>query len=627
LVLACLVGCSAPDAIDAGDTDAGIDIDTETGDPDPEPLFLCEAVADPQTYADGPVVTPEPWLATPECPAYVSGPLVLELPAPVIVSGELQVEGLPATAWVKLTSHEGLGEVNAYAQDGAFAAELWPGHYDVSAMTSGPDLNQWVPLQTDLELIEDTLLMLDMPAPRLVSGAMTMDGAPPPDEFGYVQVIAETTGDSRVLPMIQLDYALSLSPGEYRFVYSWCDRSEPVPADAWSICAGFEGPAIPPDAPRIGPEQDWAPFLDVVIADDTLLDLDVPTAMVDGNVTLDGVGPENGALVLRTLDGEFSGRLPTSEQGDFAGRVVQGQYQSYIAPLGGSVPEAAEIIDDVHIEIHRESVPLSADEIEVGGFGPSYEWSAEFVRLDSGQRESFAWYELDGDEPVTMWPGSYRATFNADACWPALGDRGWGYEGTRPIAVPIASELVLDGPMHLEFSFELAALAIDLRELGSHVVSEYDHSNNRLLNLQLFAEGERTEEAVLTGRDMLVVNQELQAQGFIVPGRYDVVYGRALLGSVDIVDRTTLFLRPHSRTFTAEWTLGGVPIGSAGETNHLFMRNLDTGHLRIHQNIDNEPPNTLAPGRYELIYVGFDEYGDGFPDNTDPRVGCITIEG
>jgi hypothetical protein len=627
--MAVLFGCAPQsEAVEAtGETGSGSETADE-GD-DTGHAYPCETVVDPETYAGGPIVSPEPWVGTPECPALVDGPLVIDLPSPVLLTGEIQLEGLPTTASIKLVGHDGLGEVNAYADDGTFAAELLPGVYDVSAVAQTPALDQWVVLQTDVELATDTMLVLDMPPPVLVAGTMLMDGAPAPDEFGYIEVISNT-GDSLALAMADLDYALMLSSGEYQFVYSWCDRSRPVPIHGSSICADPDAPPIPADAPRVGPEQDRAPFLEVVVGEDTQLDLDVPTAVVSGNITLDGVGPTNGAVIFRGEEDLGFARLEIDDDGSFGGRIVQGEYEARIHPSGEAVSELEAIVDDVEIAIHRESVPITAAELEVDGLVDRWNsWRLELTRLDTGQSEDFAWLSVEGDEPViSVWPGVWSATFRGAACWPGLDEPEHSIIGKRGIRVVAEPELDLQAPTHLELSFELAALAIDLRELGTYVVPEYDQSNNQLLHLQLFAEGKWTDEDVLTGWDLFIGDpQELQLQGYVAPGSYDIIYGRSLLGTVDIIDGTTLVLRPHSRQFEAEWTIDGVPVGSAGETNHLFMRNLDTGHLRIHQDLVEDGPNTLPPGQYELIYVGFDEYGDGFPDNTDPRVGCVTVEG
>jgi hypothetical protein len=616
ILLIALAGCAPQsEAVDASD-ESGLDDAAETDD-DAGDAYPCETVADPATYTDGPIVSPEPWVGTVECPALGEDPLVIDLPSPAVVTGELQLEGLPTTAAIKFVGHDGLGQVNAFAEDGTFAAELLPGVYDISAMTPGPELDQWVVVQSNVELTTDTMLVLAVPPSVLVSGTMLMDGAPVPDEFGYIEVIANT-GDRLALAMADSDYALTLSPGEYQFVYSWCDRSAPVPIHATSICADPDAPPIPADAPRIGPEQQRAPFLEVVVGEDTLLELDVPTAMVSGIITLDGVGPD--AAVIFRVDDEFGfARLEIADDGSFAGRIVQGEYAEARVYAGEVIPELEVIVDDVEIEIHRESVSISAAELDVDGLvDPWNSWKLELVRLDTGHSEDFAWLTVEGEPVARVWPGLWSAIFHGAACWPGLDEPEFSVIGKRGLSVVAEPQLDLQAPTQLEIEFELAALAVDLRELGTYVVPEYDQSNNRLLHLQLFPEGSWTEADVLQGRDLFIGDpQELALQG----------YGRSLLGTVDVVDGTTLVLRPNSREFDAEWTIGGVPVGSAGDTKHLFMRNLDTGHLRIYQDPIEDGPNTLPPGQYELIYVGFDEYGDGFPDNTDPRVGCVTVEG
>lgn len=634
-----LLACTS-DTASSGSSETAAE---STGDDDEAPERACVKVLDPSTYADGPVVSPQPWVASEECPA-LAGPLTLELPIPVEVSGNVVVDGMQWPARVEFHGRAGQGIVSAVSKlDEGFRAELLPGRYDVHVALDGLDVRLMTLVSSDVELVEPTTLELEPPAPIQVTGSMTMDGEPAPDRFGYIKVLPSDSDDYALLIMEAGDYALTLSPGEYRFVYAWCNRSELLPFDAWTFCAHLWSmdPPIPVDAPRIGPTQTWAPFRTVTLEHDDVLDLDVPTARVSGRVTLDGAPSSTGhggAQVIRLAldepgsDEEFFSLEPSNtirldDDGRFDARIVRADYRAVIEPRGGRLPELDFIDQDIHVEVGLESVVLHAEYPSAQVWEPTgrghivmlHLWRADV----GGQEQSIGWGAPPGHNLPPVWPGVWHVALSSALCWP---DALSGHERIR---IPIFRDLELYEPVDLGAILpELAAVHVDIVEVGEHVLPP----NENQLWLELIPE-----EGLVAVEGFVPADghydfgrapgQDFDLHGYVVAGRYQVRYAGSLLGTVDITQGTTLQVRPRSQVLEAEWTIGGAPAGSASVGNHLFMRNLDTGHLRLYRDVAKYGPNTLAPGRYELIYVGWSEYGDGFPDNTDPRLGCITVEG
>jgi hypothetical protein len=596
----------------------------ETSDPSSDDP--CELVLDPATFAAGPIVSPEPWVGTPECPA-LTLPMILALPTPIEVTGSVVVDGEAWDGYVEFHGRDGEGQVTTQSELGTgFAVELLPGRYDVHAALEDLSLQHFTLVLEDVDLGEPVNLELELPAPIQVTGSMTMDGEPAPDPFGYIEV-RSTTSDSDdegvVLVMAAGDYALTLAPGEYRFVYRWCNRSEILPSHAWTICSALEGPAIPEDEPRIGSEQDWAPFHTATLEDSGVLDLDVPTARVSGTLTFEGVAPLTLARFIRFDVDDQHGFVYPEADGSFDTRIVRGTYEAVLGSFGGRAPELDVISEDIHVDIHRDAVPLTA--IEPEGYpmlriaytsrnAELYAWRSD-VRF---QDDDLYWTGDDELDPV-LWPGLWNLAVGVNLCWPDTSSGG------RYIRIPFANELDLHGPTALgDIQPEFAPVHIDLVAEGGYVLP----SENDELKLELVPEhGLVPTDEFVPDRGSYSFSDELDVHGYLVPGRYRVLYADSLLGTVDLEPGSTLMARPRFQVFAADWTIGGEPAGAASSGYHLFLRNLDTGHLRLYHDVGEHGPNTLAPGRYELIYVGWDEHGDGFPDNTDPKIGCVTVEG
>src|SRR5690349_10127399 len=124
-------------ALGCGDetVSGGDETTTTTTGEEVEPT-ACERVLDPATYPEQLVWTPPPMIGDESCPA--SGPsYVLDLPAPVLVTGTVTYEGNPGEAGILLRGRTTEGTVSTGVnEDGSFAVEVLPGRYDV---TLSPD--------------------------------------------------------------------------------------------------------------------------------------------------------------------------------------------------------------------------------------------------------------------------------------------------------------------------------------------------------------------------------------------------------------------------------------------------------------------------------------------------------
>jgi hypothetical protein len=587
----------------------------ESGDTGEMLSELCEAALDPVTYANGPVFTPTPVLATPECPAY-AGKLMIDLPAPVLVTGTLAVDGTPTHGYIRLRGRDGEGTaIGDTEADGSFAFELWPGRYDVDAKPSDRDLSPYIELLQDVDLTSPVELPLEAPPAVDISGIMTMDGEPAPDPYGYLLVTSADPDAQGAVDLYISDggFDLRVTPGIYEFFYYWCDYTEfgtleggPPP------CHDPDAPPIPEGTPRIAPQQRaYVPFASFDIVADTELDVDVPTARVSGIVELDGIAPEGDVRLFLEPEGGYLEGFWMESDGSFDLRVVRGLYRSALGgEARGSVPEIGLIAADLDVEILRESVLLTA--IAPSPLPTASDLLAlHMTELDVEQDTYLNW---TAGEPVLeqrIWPQLASLAFEAEYCWPDDSDHN-----PRRIATVLDSAHMFEGPTALELEVPFAAVHIDFRELGAVLIERYN-----TVELVLTAEGEPPRGSEVTFHHH-ADESSIDVHGYLVPGRYRITFAESLLGTADIVDGTTLQLHVPTSTIEFEVSIGGMVLDPSHSALELF--NLETQrHESIHADWDTDR-RTFAPGRYELRFAS---WGEGVPDNDDVVVGCVTIEG
>lgn len=596
-------GETGSSSADTGESES----DSDTSEPVNE---LCEVMLDPATYADGPVFTPTPQIATPECPA-LDGKMMIDLPTPVQVTGTLLVDGVPTPGEVLLTGRNGEGTAREDSLDGSFAIHVWPGRYDVSASPGNRDLTKRVDVLTDVDLTSPAELMIDLPPAVSLSGTMTMDGEPAPDPFGYLFV-----DHWLMLYLPDGSYELQVSPGTYELEYFWCNHNG-VDGES-GICQGFEG--LPTaDAPHIGPEQrSPVMFGSVDVAADTIFDIDVPTARLTGLVELDGAPPEDHVNFWLEVGGNDGDSFAIEDDGSFDIRLVRGEYQAWLGgDAHGQVPEIGLLDGDVDVEIIRGSALVTATAPTLPLRNGQLHMGLLEIGSDHGGK-ALSWTPGDPWLEQPVWACTADLVVGGAYCWSVDLD-----QQARLITTLLEVEKVFEGAVPLELDVPFAAVHIELNEIGAYSI-EHLHP----LFLQLEPEGDE-----LPRGDMQQFRRDEEEWGFdlhgyLVPGRYRATYASTELGTFDIVDGTTLQLHIPTQTVELELSVDGMPVGPGSAHHRLKLTNLDTLESEMYSE-DDPKRRTFAPGRYELRYHNtvVEQPQDAvLPQNGNVLVGCVTIE-
>jgi hypothetical protein len=350
--LSLIVGCSS-------DTLVASESESESG----EEFDLCESALDLANYTT-PAWTPEPIVATQECPA-IDGPLLIELATATVTVTVRMGDELIAPSMLQLRGRDGQGTV--YPQqigEGTYTATLLPGRYDVWVGNAPGALLAVERLAVaDLEVVGAAAVDVEVLPNVTLSGQMTLDGELAGDPFPHIWIkeAAATHDHPLRLPVLERmdagSYAITLAPGSYAFGYNFCDPNE----QSWHHIG--ENPCYDPTLPEVSsvdsqaPQQYGVPLADDVAVDaDTTLDFDVQTVRFSGKVEIEGeLTP---TLSLHTEEGW--GWLSHDELDlEFDQRVVMGTYAFRVHDRSRPVIDALVLEEDTHVELSLPTYTLS----------------------------------------------------------------------------------------------------------------------------------------------------------------------------------------------------------------------------------------------------------------------------
>lgn len=301
------------------------------------------------------------------------------------------------------------------------------------------------PLRSAVALTSDGVLDVDVPR-IAVSGAITLDGAPLPDQPGPRGSLRLARGDADGATLELGDtgprtYALGLLAGTYTIHY----------AANSGLCDGLEAPKMPCTG---------GPLKTLELTHDGVLDLDLRAVQVAGNITLAG-GPlpdqpmDRGAVVFTGGPGQAVS-IPLGGDGprDYAITVLAGGHGvAYVAADGcvaaadGAMPcGGGELLADVAL-VSDGVLDLDIPAIDISG-AVTYK-KAALPDLDAA-RGALRWTRLDGSGAleldleaagprtyaVTLMPGPWVLTHVAN---PALCADG-------PPKFPCTDQVVLGCP-------------------------------------------------------------------------------------------------------------------------------------------------------------------------------------
>lgn len=276
------------------------------------------------------------------------------------------MDGAPVRGEVHLVGRNDEGRVRLQVSPEPTPAPVLPGRYDVRARLDPDDglvdASALVTILEDVEASELAELELELSIVTLTT-TMTMDGQLAPDPFAHLVLRGLESSHYSDRSMWRMDegsHELRVTPGIYRLNYTWCDPTD----SGWRHAPPCYEPEFEllEDTPMLSPRQSWLELDgDVEVGlEDTELELDVETAQVSLQLTLDGEPPGENAtwMELRPSDGSSAAPLGMNEDGWIEGRVVRGSYEADLYRFG-PVPELAHVTEDVHVDVDLHGVELS----------------------------------------------------------------------------------------------------------------------------------------------------------------------------------------------------------------------------------------------------------------------------
>ncbi|MEM9457867.1 MAG: hypothetical protein AAGF11_27050 [Myxococcota bacterium] len=253
--------------------------------------------------------------------------LVVDVPA-VELEGRFTINGAPPPtgqyengALVLLDPATGDEVDLGDTRDGEYRAMVVPGlyhvHYRRRLATNQAPLNADARVISTVEIFaadDPQLLDVDVPVTTL-AGALTLDGATPPDgtyENGRILLRDRLTGDRIVLGQTRDGaYEAPLVPGDYEVIYERMLGGQQVPVNRAAVLQQV-----------------------TLQAGEQSLDIDIATAVISGGLTVAGAPApadpgDDGVIVLRNPDTGDEATLGNTAEGTYTRRVVQGDYDVY----------------------------------------------------------------------------------------------------------------------------------------------------------------------------------------------------------------------------------------------------------------------------------------------------------
>lgn len=607
------------------DTESG-DEESTTGD-DGEPTW-CERVLDPSIYPQELVWEREPVVADESCPA--SGPPhVVQLPAPVVLTGTVAYGGNPGGGKLELLGCTDEGSVDVEVTNGSFAAEVLAGCYDVILHPddTGTDIYISTTIAEDLQIAAPLVLPIDLPVVT-VSGAMTMDGQLAPDDFAWLSIPVGRSSwfqspDShsrKMLHMIEGSYSVTATPGIYQLHYDSCDPTVDLEA-----CYIADHPPLPPFP--LGPNQRIVPLSTFEVgSEDLQLDIDVPTVTVAGTISLDGQ-PTTGYLEFRKdFDHNNTGNGIAATDGVFSERWVAAQYDQVVLYTteewsdlewgddyyaSALVPELENIDADVNLDLARTSASVT-----MPSAGPEQLVDPHVLGwLDDVWFDIFypGGYLLGADWPsaeaLPLWPGVRGLAIVGHVCWPDFEPE---WNASRFVAIMLNEELELSGEVEFDtvVADELAAVHVDLLLEGQ--VGPYAGLGMAPIARPPATSSEFHYESF--------PGPALSVHGYFPRGPAIMALEGVPIGVVDIQDGTTVRVQATFEPVHYELQVDGESVS----IEHLYTA--EVSRPNFHDPVTDSQP----PGRYLLIYGSYlddPDPNDGLPDNEGAVIGCLTREG
>lgn len=351
-------------------------------------------------------------------------------------------------------------------RDGSFHVKVIPGsyrvHYRRKVAESLAPVNTNAGFQTVVVAEGEPEQTIDLDVPvAILSGAITLDGQTPPNsiyENGRI-VLRNTATDEEVVLGETIDgqYEVPVVEGQYQVIYQRRQGGQQVPINRAALLGEL---AVGRGA--------------------QVHDVDVVTAVVTGNITVEGQDPpsdpgDDGLVLLRNPETGDEALLGNTAVGSYTQRVVQGTYDVYYRQetSSGGVPvntnarlmSAVPIQGGAGLDVDVPMVTVSAD-ITVGGQAPPdsvYDDGVIYLRnAQTGDSVLLGNTRLAAlERPVV--PGTYDVLYVVEAAGPTmpinaqsrLGTVEVGPTTTLEVDIPVA---VLQGPITVNGEAPVASI-------------------------------------------------------------------------------------------------------------------------------------------------------------------------
>jgi hypothetical protein len=262
-----------------------------------------------------------------------AGTTALDIDVPwATVEGTVHFDGSVAgeSEAAHLTLRNSAGDFAAvlWDADGTYSVRLLPGRYDLfysQGLTPGGagPANHLARLRSDVLVGAGGVTRLDIDIPSTtVSGALNINGEPAGAGNSGIVSLRDAAGD-------RVDIANTASP-------TFSARVVPGTYDVY-----YTRTATPTNTMTLAPANHAARLhSDVVVAPGapTVFDIDIPSTMVTGRITVNGVpaGPgDTGTLMLRSAAGDYAPFASTNAD-SYSARLIPGTYDLYFSHAGSA---------------------------------------------------------------------------------------------------------------------------------------------------------------------------------------------------------------------------------------------------------------------------------------------------
>ncbi len=552
----------------------------------------------------------------------------------VDIVGTLTFNGTPGPAsdaddgnvWLRNSEGDLIRIGNTH--DATLGATIIPGIYDVVfAAESGGEFtadNAAAVVARDVVFDDAAPFEIDV-ATTVVTGEFRFDGvAAPPVSSESGRVWLRTPGGDEIHlgTTDRSTFWVNVVPGVYEVHYEAVAGGAIAPRNPHAVLTNPVEITASPD----GSSQ--------------IVDIDIPTAVWTGTITLDGdtppsVSSENGQLWARDLLTEREVKIGETRDGEFYARLVVGSYELYYshAAGGAAVPvnEHARVAGPMSLtQDVDEGLELTTAVIAGQFFGddgdvpppdPTDDGLVSLRETTTGDSVRLGNTAAGGFAGVRLLAGEYAIRYSQDT------SRGGVPANTN---AELGAAAIDGGTTTLDVIIPSVALTGSIK-LGGAPPPASDYNDGRV-----YLRNRTTGDSVL-----LASTRTASYAATVVPGTYDVVYVvETVGGSVPVNNEAVIseaveipangpatldidipVLQLRGRIAVAEGSIEPRP----GEVARIYATDVRTrDRVYVGSTAARDYAQSLTPGRYVLTYSAQLAEG-GIPQNSNAALGCIDL--